>query len=111
MICRNDPRSKVACSFAASPARSGFFRDISVDVYHATGEAQLPELSLSIISKFYFKEPAAVTANPLVPADPRAAAGDHWKSAESIGTLEALKGMTTVSRGDKVATIGVFDWA
>jgi hypothetical protein len=56
---------------------------------NATGEAQLPELSLSIIGKVYFKEPAAVTANALAQADRCAAAGDHWKSADSIATLVA----------------------
>jgi formylglycine-generating enzyme required for sulfatase activity len=70
------------------------FRDISADVFRATGEKQLPELSLSIIGKFYLKGPASVTVTlppRPAPADPCAAAGDHWKSAESIGTLAAFE--------------------
>jgi len=46
-----------------SPARSAIFPDISSDVYRATGQTQLPELSLSIVDKFYLKGPASVTAN------------------------------------------------
>ena len=63
------------------------FRDISADVYRVTNENQLPELSLSIIGRFYLK-------SPMSPPDPSvfcAAAGDHWRSAEAIGSLAAFE--------------------
>jgi formylglycine-generating enzyme required for sulfatase activity len=70
------------------------FRDISADVYRATGEKQLPELSLSIIGKFYLSGPVSVTVNvapPPAAPDPCAAAADHWKSAEVIASLAAFE--------------------
>jgi Caspase domain len=92
---RNSPYTAAFLRHIEEPSEIGdIFRDIGADVYHATGETQLPELSLSIIGKFYFREPvssAANAASPPVPADPCAPAGDHWKSAESIGTLAAFE--------------------
>jgi hypothetical protein len=61
------------------------FRDISADAYHATGGAQLSELSLSIIGKFYFKEPAAVTANRRCRPIPVRRQAITRKSAEDPG--------------------------
>ena len=92
---RNSPYTAAFLRHIEGPGEVGdIFRDIGADVYHATGEAQLPELSLSMIGRFYFKEPVSPAANvssPPAPADPCAAAGDHWKSAESMGTLAALQ--------------------
>jgi hypothetical protein len=68
------------------------FRRISADVYEATGQAQLPELSL--IGEFYLNGKLQVTvgpARPAAPADPCAAAESHWKSAEAIGTVKAFE--------------------
>jgi hypothetical protein len=70
------------------------FRLISADVYEATNRAQLPELSLSFIGQFYLNGPISVTINPAAqpaPADPCATAGDHWRSAEAIGTVAAFE--------------------
>jgi hypothetical protein len=92
---RNSPYTAAFLRHIEEPSEIGdIFRDVGADVYHATGEAQLPELSLSIIGKFYFKEPVpapATVASPSAPGDACAAAGDHWKSAESIGTLAAFQ--------------------
>jgi uncharacterized caspase-like protein len=100
---RNSPYTAAFLKHIEQPAEIGdIFRDISADVYHATGETQLPELSLSMIGKYYFKEPPvsaaaigpalpAPASAPSAPADPCAAAGDHWKSAESIGTMPAFQ--------------------
>ncbi|MBV9462470.1 MAG: SUMF1/EgtB/PvdO family nonheme iron enzyme [Bradyrhizobium sp.] len=92
---RNSPYTAAFLRHIEEPAEIGdIFRDISADVFRVTGEQQLPELSLSIIGKFYLKGPVsvAVTVPPRpVPADPCAAAGDHWKSAESIGTAAAFE--------------------
>jgi len=68
------------------------FRRISSDVYATTRQTQLPELSLSLIGEFYLngKVQINVTA-PQAPVDPCAAASEHWKSAESIGTIEAYQ--------------------
>jgi caspase domain-containing protein len=70
------------------------FRRISSDVYEATGQAQLPELSLSLIGEFYLNGKLQVTVGPArlsAPADPCAAAESHWKSAEAIGTVKAFE--------------------
>lgn len=92
---RNSPYTAAFLRHIEEPGEIGeIFRDISADVFHVTGEKQLPELSLSIIGKFYLKGPVSITINQPprpAPADPCAAAGDHWKSAESIGTLAAFQ--------------------
>jgi TPR repeat protein len=66
------------------------FRRISADVYETTKHGQLPELSLSLIGEFYLNGKVEVPTKP-APADPCAAAADHWKSAEAIGTKEAFE--------------------
>jgi formylglycine-generating enzyme required for sulfatase activity/uncharacterized caspase-like protein len=69
------------------------FRRIAADVYETTRRSQLPELSLSFIGEFYLhgrvQTPAAPAGAPT--ADPCAAAGDHWKSAEAIGSTAAFQ--------------------
>ena len=68
------------------------FRRITADVYESTGREQLPELSLSFIGEFYLRGRVdiAVPVRPPAP-DPCAAAGDHWKSTEGIGTVAAFE--------------------
>lgn len=69
------------------------FRDISDDVYettgreHLNGSAQLPELSLSLVGKYYLNGKPAVAGA----GDPCAAAADHWHSTEAIGTVAAYE--------------------
>jgi uncharacterized caspase-like protein len=75
------------------------FRRIAADVYDSTGREQLPELSLSFVGEFYLHGRLDVTIKPSAAsapstsstADPCAAAGEHWKSVESIGTLAAYE--------------------
>ena len=69
------------------------FRRISADVYQTTHQAQLPELSLSLIGEFYLNGKLEITATPAPtpPVDPCAAASDHWKSAEAINTKAAYE--------------------
>src|SRR5450631_2677356 len=69
------------------------FRRISSDVYTTTRQAQLPELSLSLIGEFYLNGKMQITATqpPPIPTDPCVNASEHWKSAEAIGTLEAYE--------------------
>jgi formylglycine-generating enzyme required for sulfatase activity len=92
---RNSPYTAAFLRHIEEPAEIGdIFRDVSAEVFRTTGEKQLPELSLSIIGKLYLKGPASVTAPVLPrpsPAGPCAAAGDHWRSAESMGSLEAFE--------------------
>jgi formylglycine-generating enzyme required for sulfatase activity len=92
---RNSPYTAAFLRHIEEPGEIGeIFRDVSADVFRVTGEKQLPELSLSIIGKFYLKGPVSVTVTlppRPAPADPCAVAGDHWKSAESIGTLAAFE--------------------
>ena len=70
------------------------FRRISADVYQTTHQAQLPELSLSLIGEFYLNGKLQITATPAptpAPVDLCAAASDHWKSTEAINTKAAYE--------------------
>ena len=73
------------------------FRRISADVYEATKRMQLPELSLSLIGEFYLRGRVDISVAPSIaptPAprpDPCAAAADHWRSTEAIGTIAAFE--------------------
>jgi len=70
------------------------FHRISANVYETTKGTQVPELSLSFFGEFYLNGKLQITVAPTMqPAlvDPCAAASDHWKSAEAIGTLAAFE--------------------
>ncbi|MGH6846247.1 MAG: caspase family protein [Methylocella sp.] len=63
------------------------FRRIGSDVYDATGHAQLPELSLSLIGEFYLRgKPPVAPVMQSEQSDTCAGADAHWKKAEMIGT-------------------------
>jgi hypothetical protein len=66
---RNSPYTTAFLKHIEEPSEIGdIFRDITADVYRATGQTQLPELSLSITDKFYLKGPVSVTTN--LPSQP-----------------------------------------
>ena len=94
---RNSPYTTAFLKHIEEPQEIGdVFRDISSDVYDSSGKTQLPELSLSIIGKFYLNGPVSVTVAPAAPQaaprpDPCAAAEAHWKAADGIGTLGAYE--------------------
>lgn len=94
---RNSPYTSAFLKHIEEPQEIGeVFRDISSDVYDSSGKTQLPELSLSIIGKFYLNGPVSITVAPAAPqaaprADPCASAESHWKAAESIGTAGAFE--------------------
>ena len=92
---RNSPYTTAFLKHIEEPNEIGdVFREISGDVYQASNKTQLPELSLSIIGKFYLNGPVSVTVNPSAqpaPVDPCSAAEAHWKAADSIGTIAALE--------------------
>ncbi|WLA53896.1 caspase family protein [Bradyrhizobium diazoefficiens] len=94
---RNSPYTTAFLKHIEEPQEIGdVFRDISSDVYDASGKTQLPELSLSIIGKFYLNGPVVVTVAPAAPQaaprpNPCAAAEAHWKAADGIGTLGAYE--------------------
>ncbi|MGP0057872.1 MAG: SUMF1/EgtB/PvdO family nonheme iron enzyme [Beijerinckiaceae bacterium] len=69
------------------------FHHISANVYEATNHTQVPELSLSFFGEFYLngKLQINVIAPPPPAADPCAAASDHWRSAEAIGSIAAFE--------------------
>jgi hypothetical protein len=67
------------------------FRRISAEVYAATRQQQLPELSMSMIGEYYLlgvpklPDPTApIAANPASTVDPCAAAEAHWRSAQAL---------------------------
>ncbi|WP_314963246.1 caspase family protein [Bradyrhizobium cosmicum] len=96
-VGRNSPYTTAFLKHIEEPQEIGeVFRDISSDVYDSSGKTQLPELSLSIIGKFYLNGPVSVTVAPAAPqaaprADPCAAAEVHWKAADGIGTVGAYE--------------------
>ncbi|SFN20818.1 Caspase domain-containing protein [Bradyrhizobium sp. Rc3b] len=96
-VGRNSPYTTAFLKHIEEPQEIGdVFRDISSDVYDASGKTQLPELSLSIIGKFYLNGPVSVTIAPgaaqVAPrADPCASAEAHWKAADTIGTASAFE--------------------
>ncbi|MHC4045894.1 caspase family protein [Bradyrhizobium sp. 23AC] len=96
-VGRNSPYTAAFLKHIEEPQEIGdVFRDISSDVYDASGKTQLPELSLSIIGKFYLNGPVSVTIAPGAPqiaprADPCASAEAHWKAADTIGTASAFE--------------------
>jgi WD40 repeat protein len=73
-----------------------FFR-VGSEVEAATSGRQRPEISVSMYEQFALAPLAggssgnAVVMVPPAPVDPCAAAGDHWKSAEAIGTVDAFQ--------------------
>jgi len=73
---------------------STVFHHISASVYDSTSGSQTPELSLSFFGEFYLNGKLQITIAPATtpaPVDPCAAANDHWKSAEAIGTVDAYQ--------------------
>jgi Caspase domain len=70
------------------------FQHIGADVYENTKGEQVPELSLSFFGEYYLNgklENAAAPTSIATPADPCAGAAEHWKSAETIGTIAAFE--------------------
>src|SRR6266568_3471993 len=92
---RNSPYTTAFLKHIEEPEEIGdVFREISSDVYEASGKEQLPELSLSIVGRFYLNGPVSVTVTPPAsspPVDPCAASEAHWKAAEAIGTSAAYE--------------------
>jgi hypothetical protein len=90
---RNSPYTEAFLKRIEEPEEIGtIFRRVAADVYASTGRAQIPELSLSLIGEFYLRGRLDITVHSQPPApDPCAAASDHWKSAEAIGTIAAFK--------------------
>jgi hypothetical protein len=92
---RNSPYTAAFLSNVEAKEEIGtIFRRISADVYQATHQAQLPELSLSLIGEFYLNGKLQITTTPgttPAPVDPCAAASDHWKSTEAINTKAAYE--------------------
>ena len=92
---RNSPYTSAFLKHIGEPQEIGdVFRNISSDVYEVSGKAQLPELSLSIVGKFYLNGALSVTVAPSAspaPGDPCSLAEAHWKAADSIGSAAAYE--------------------
>jgi uncharacterized caspase-like protein len=70
------------------------FHRIGAGVYQTTQGKQVPELSLSFFGEFYLNGKLQVAVSPSANSttvDPCAAADDHWKSAEAIGSIAAYE--------------------
>jgi hypothetical protein len=70
------------------------FQHIGADVYESTKGSQVPELSLSFFGEYYLNgkmESAAGPTSATTPSDPCAGAAEHWKGAESVGTLATFE--------------------
>ena len=106
---RNSPYTAAFVKRIEEPKEIGdVFRDISADVYETSGRSQLPELSLSIIGKFYLNGPVSITLVPPIqsaPTDPCSTAEAHWKAADGIGTVTAYE--DHVARYPKCAFINL----
>lgn len=97
---RNSPYTSAFLKHIEEPQEIGdVFREISGDVYEASEKSQLPELSLSIVGKFYLNGPVTVTVNPPrqdQPSSDRCSTAEaHWKAADSIGTVAAYQDHVT----------------
>jgi hypothetical protein len=92
---RNSPYTAAFLKHIEEPQEIGdIFREVSTDVYKTSGNAQLPELSLSIVGKFYLNGPVSITVTPpaaATPTDPCGSAEAHWNAANSIGTVTAYE--------------------
>jgi hypothetical protein len=72
---RNSPYTRAFLKQIEQPSEIGdVFRNISTEVYEASGRSQLPELSLSIVGKFYLKGPVTINIAPVVVSPPAAPA-------------------------------------
>jgi hypothetical protein len=95
----HSPYSKALVEAIQRPGMDIFqtFNEVGLEVKRATGGSQQPWVSSSpIAGNFYFAgapagaQPAIAAGQPPAP-DRCAAAGEHWKSADAIGTEEAFK--------------------
>jgi carboxyl-terminal processing protease len=86
---RNSPYTTAFLSHIEERAEIGaIFRRISADVYRATKQEQLPELSLSLIGEFYLH--GKPTAPSAAAADAAAQAWAAIQDTTSTGVLEAF---------------------
>ena len=96
---RNSPYTASFVKRIEEPKEIGdVFRDVGSDVYERSGKAQLPELSLSIVGKFYLNGPVSITVTPpaqSAPPDACASSEAHWKAVEGIGTVAAYEDHVT----------------
>ncbi|MGE3625262.1 MAG: caspase family protein [Hyphomicrobiales bacterium] len=91
---RNSPYTSAFLKHIETAQEIGLvFRSISEDVYRDTGQQQLPELSLSLIGRYYLRGagdvPVAAPAAPLPPS----AAAQAWelvKDTKDTAVLEAF---------------------
>jgi hypothetical protein len=67
------------------------FQAISAGVYEQTKGSQTPELSLSFFGEFYLSGKPEMATSTSPQTDPCADAAEHWRGAETIGTVTAFE--------------------
>jgi Caspase domain len=91
---RNSPYTTAFLKHIESQEEIGaVFRKISADVYAATGQSQLPELSLSLIGDFYLKGRAEVRVSvaPGVAVAPLSDAAQAWAATKDTTSAAVLE--------------------
>jgi hypothetical protein len=89
---RNSPYTAAFLRHIEEPEEIGtIFRRIATEVAENTRRIQIPELSISLIGEFYLTRLDVTLKSQPLTSDPCAAASDHWRSAEAIGTIGAFE--------------------
>jgi Caspase domain len=91
---RNSPYTTAFLKHIEAPEEIGTVsRKISADVYAATKQNQLPELSLSLIGEFYLRGQADVRVNiaPSTPAAPPSEAAQAWAATKDTTSQAILQ--------------------
>ena len=81
------------------------FRNVSTEVYETSGRSQLPELSLSIVGKFYLKGPLTITIAPTAPLPAAAPAATSPAAATGANAFDGAWDVTVSCPGQgKIAS-------
>jgi uncharacterized caspase-like protein len=92
---RNSPYTRAFLKHIEEPNEIGeVFRNVSTEVYETSGRSQLPELSLSIVGKFYLKGPLTITIAPTAPSPAAATAAPSPAAATAANAFDGVWDVT-----------------